>query len=300
MTLKLSPVDQLIAARVKVRFASSSKRAVDPTDINDYPKALRALKAVDPLLGGLKAISDTDEGLAKKALDEFATSVEKIPDELKKLGVNPKGIQRFHTQLMNRIKVAKKGNAVRAYSIFTDDPPLSGAKKVLKSLFNAALKSSGAGVKIVKPTLIAAYLDKEVLGPFSSVMTVCDHWYTTVGDDVTKIDHLLSDARILPEPMSSGFTLTKEYENYRTAQREFADQSNDLIDTIRHNLIGLPGAGSGFKDCTDVNLCISTVVKAFNEALKLHLAFGKEWGDFRAKNQDQESGQRSLFARDTR
>jgi hypothetical protein len=274
---------------VKVRYACFAKRA-DPIDINDYSGALRALKAIDPLLGGLETISDRYETAAKKALDELATSVAKIPAELEKLGVNPNGIQRFHTQLVNLIKVAKKGDAVRSYSP-ASDAPLSKARNVLQSLGRAALKSSGAG------TQVTDFLNKGVVEPFTSLMRACNDWYTAVRDDVTKINDLLSNAKVNPEPMSSSLTLTKEYESYRRAQREFANQSSELLRTIQHNLIGLPSAGGGFEDCTDVNLCITTAVKAFNEVLKLHLSFGKEWGDFTTKNQAQESGQRSLYAR---
>jgi hypothetical protein len=297
MTLKLSPVDQFIAARVKVRFASLSRRAVDHTDLNDYPKALRVLKTVDPLLGGLKTTSDRYEDAAKKALVEFATSVDKIPTDLEKLGVSPKSIQRFHTQLVNLIKVARKGSAVRAYSTYISEAPLSKAKKVIVSLGNAALKSSGVGTKILKPALVGGYLSKNVMEPFASVVQACDSWYEVVGADVIRINSLLLDAHISPAPYSSGFTLTPEYEEYSKAQREFAKQNDNLLGTIRHNLIGLPSASSGFEDCTDVNLCLATMTKTFDETLKLHMAFGKEWGDFRAKNQAQESGQRSLFAR---
>lgn len=297
MTPKLNPIDQFIAAKVSARFASTSRRA-DPIDINNYPTALRSLQAVDPLLGGLKTTSDRYESAAKKALAEFGTAVEKIPEGLRALGVEPKGIQRFHTQLSNLIKVAKKGNAIRAYSTFNSSAPLSKAKKIIVSLGTAALKSSGVGSKILKPALVSNYLTKEVMGPFTSLVQACDAWYDFAGASASKIDNLVMEAwRINPDPRSSGLTLTPEFEKYAEAQREFAKQSRDLLDTVRHNLIGLPMAATGFEDCKDVDLCLATATKAFNECLKLHLDFGKEWGDFRTKNQDQESGQKSLFAR---
>ena len=293
----LNPLDQLIAARVKVRFASLSKRA-DPIDINDYPKALRGLKAADPLLSGLKTTTDKYKDAAKKALDEFATSVDQIPSGLEKLGINPKGIQRYHTQLVNLIKVAKKGEPLRAYSTFSSDAPLKKVDSVISSLVKTALKSSGAGTKILKPALVANYMTKEVVGPFESVKSACDDWFEFVGSAASKIDKLVMDAWwVSPEPYSSGFTLTPEYEEYAKAQRVFAKQSRDLVDTVRHNIIGLPMAASGFEDCVDIDLCLSTAIKALDEALKVNLEFGKKWGDFRAKNQAQESGQKSLFAR---
>ena len=292
----LSPIDQLIAARVKVRFASHSKSA-DLTDINDYQGALRALKSIDPLLGGLKTTTAKYETLVRSGLNELATAVDKIPADLENLGVNPKAIQRFHTQLVNLIKVAKKGNPLRAYSTYVSDSPIEKAQKVAISLGTAALKSSGAGTKVLKPALVMQYFKENVGGPLEDVRSSCDDWYHAADILATKIHHLISDASIHEEPYSSGFTITPEFETYAKAQRIFSKENEGLITTIRHNVIGLPLAASGFEDCEDVGLCIDTATKAFNEALKLHMEFGKKWGDFRAKNQAQQSGQMSLFAR---
>jgi hypothetical protein len=296
MDPNLSPLDQLIAARIKVRLAANSRRA-DLTDINDYQEALRALKSIDPLLGGLKTTTAKYEALVKKSLDEFATAVDKIPTDLEKLGVNPKSIQRYHTQLVNLIKVAKKGNPLRAYSTYVSDSPIGKAQNVALSLAKAAVKSSGAGTKVLKPALVQHYIVQNIGNPLEEVRSTCDDWYNAADSLATKIHHLISDASIHEEPYSSGFTLTPEYVEYAAAQRAFSKQNEDLITTIRHNVIGLPLAASGFEDCEDPVLCIDTATKAFDEAIKLHMEFGKEWGDFRAKNQAQQSGQMSLFAR---
>jgi hypothetical protein len=298
MMLKLSPVDQLIAAKVKVRFASRSKSAVDHTDINDYPEALRSLKAVDPLISGLMTATDKYRGVTKKALDELATSVDQIPNGLKSLGVNPKSIQRFHTQLVNLVKVAKKGDPLRAYSTYAVDCPLRKVKGVLVSLGKAALKSVEVGTKVLKPALVFDYIKQEVVAPFEAVVDACDAWFNFVSSTGDEINDLVTTSmQVHPEPYSIGFTLSPEYKEYASAQREFAEQNSSLLGTVKHNIIGLLLASRGFEDCTDVDLCLTTAAKAVNEAIKLHISFGKEWGDFRAKNQDQESGQRSLFAR---
>ena len=165
MKPSLSPVDQLIAARVKVRFASHTRReAVDLTDINDYQRALRALKSIDPLLDGLKTTTTKYEAQARTNLDEFATAVDKIPTDLERLGVNPKTLQRYHTQLVNLIKVAKKGNPLRAYSTYASDTPIGKAQKVAVNLAKAALKSSGTGTKVLKPALVQHYIQARNAG----------------------------------------------------------------------------------------------------------------------------------------
>lgn len=300
MTPTLNPLDQLIAARVKVRFASLAKRA-EPIDTNEYQRAIQSLKEADSILAGVKTTTSKHEAIAKKALDAFASAVEKIPADLEKLGVNTSGIKRFHTQLTNLIKVAKSGQPLRAYSSFNSDRPLSKAKNVIVSLGKAALKSAGTGTKILKPALVANYLGKNVVDPFEDLSTACDDWYAFAGGSASSIDQLVMDAwSIQEEPYSSGFTLSEGYLKYVEAQRVFAKESRDLLDVVRHNVIGMSMASTKFEDCEDVDLCINTAIKALDAALKLHMAFGKEWGDFRAKNQDQESGQKSLFARSIR
>jgi hypothetical protein len=85
----------------------------------------------------------------------------------------------------------------------------------------------------------------------------------------------------------------------REALNDFSKQSHDLTDLIRHNAIGLDLAPDGFEDCVDVDLCVNTIAKSVDELLKLHLEFGKKWGDYRAKLQAKWTGQKSLFARAT-
>ena len=295
MTPKLNPVEQLIAARVSFRFASVTKEA-DLVDINDYQKAIRSLKGADSVLAGLKTSTSRYDSVAKHALNEFATTVDSLPSELEKLGVSTKGIKRFHTQLVNLIKVAKSGQPLRAYSTFSSDRPLSKAKSVIISLGKAALKSSGVGTKILSPALVSRQLEK-VLDAFGDVRSACDDWYALAGSSTIHMDKLLTDAWLIQEtPVPTGFTLTPEYKEYSEAQRKFAKQNRDLLDLVRHNIIGLQLASTKFEDCEDVDLCLTTASKTLTEALKLNLDFGKEWGDFRAKNQDQENGQKSLFA----
>lgn len=295
MKLQLNLVDQLIVARVQNRFASSSRRAT-PIDLNDYSKALRSLKAVDPLLGGLKTTSDRYKDVAKKALDKFESKVEGIPTGLEQLGVDTKGIKRFHTQLLNLIRVAKKGHPLRAYSTFTSDSPLGKVRSIIISLGKAALKSSGAGAKVLKPALVANYLGRELVEPFEDVKEACDGWFNAVDAVTEEIHSLVMEAGYIT-PVPSGFNTTPEFESYTKAQREFTKESKELTGIVIHNVLGLALAGTGFEDCVDVELCISTASKSLNEAVKIHTEFGKKWGDFRAQNQDQESGQRSLFAR---
>jgi hypothetical protein len=300
MTPTLSLVDQLIAARVKVRFASTLRKA-DPIDTNDYPKAIQDLKEADSLLAGVKTTTAKHEAIAKKALDAFATAVDKIPADLEKLGVSFGGAKKFHSQLVNLIKVAKSGNPLRAYSTFSSDRPLSKAKNVIVSLGKAALKSAGSGTKILKPALVSNYLGKNVLDSLEDLQVACDDWYAFAGSSASSIGQLVRDAWwIQEEPHSSGFTLSEEYTKYVEAQRVFAKENKGLLDVVLHNVIGLPMAITKFEDCEDPDLCISTAVKALNDAIKLNLEFGKKWGDFRAKNQDQETGQKSLFARAVR
>jgi len=295
MDPKLNPLDQLIAARVKFRFASI--RNANPIDTNDYQRAIRSLKEADSILAEVKTSTSRHESAAKSALNAFSTAVDEIPGKLEKLGINIKGIQRFQTQLVNLVKVAKKGSPLRAYSTFSSDRPLNKVESVINSLGKAALKSAGVGTKILKPALVAHTL-QDVVSVFSDVIYACDEWYAFAGSSASSIDQLVMDAWwIQEEPFSSGFTLTREYEEYVKAQRVFAKQNKDLLDTVRHNVIGLPMASTKFEDCEDVNLCISTAIKALDEALKLNLDFGKKWGDFRSKNQDQSTGQKSLFAR---
>jgi hypothetical protein len=291
----LNPIDQLIAARIKARFSSLAKRA-DPIDTNDYPRAIQSLKEADSILAGVKTTTSKYNGLAKKALDAFTTAVDKIPSDLEKLGVSSSGIKKSHTQLVNLIKVAKAGQPLRAYSTFSSDKPLNKVKSVIESLVRAALKSAGTGTKVLKPALVANCLGK-VMDVFDDVRSACDDWYAFVGGSASSIDQLVMDAWWLQEePHSSGFTLTEGYTKYVEAQRVFAKQNRELLDVVRHNVIGLPMASTKFEDCEDVDLCINTASKTLDEALKLNLDFGKKWGDFRAKNQDQSTGQKSLFA----
>ena len=297
MDPNLSPLDQLIAARIKVRFASHSRKA----DVNEYPEAIQSIKSADALVGGLKTVSTRSTALAREALNDFAAKVGEIPGKLEALGVDTKGVKGFHTQLSNLVKVAQKGHPLRAYCAVKElSTPMGKAGKVLVNLGAKALRSSGAGKALLKPALVQQYITKVVAPSLEAVRSACDDWREAVSDDCLKIESLVRDGGwISAEPFSSGFSTTPEYETYAKAQREFSKQSHDLTDLIRHNAIGLDLAPDGFEDCVDVDLCVNTIAKSVDELLKLHLEFGKKWGDYRAKLQAKWTGHKSLFARAT-
>lgn len=288
----LNPLDQLIAARVKVRFASMKL-----ADVNDYGEAVREIKSADTLIGGLKTVSTRSASLSRDALREFSTKVDEIPGKLEALGVSTAGIKRFHTQLVNLIKVAQKGHPLRAYSVvLRDETPIGKAQSVLVSLGKAALKSSGAGSKILKPALIQNYLTKEIVPSLEAIREACANWFHAIDDDCSEISRVIFNAGgIHAEPHRSGFEPDPDYDKYAEAQREFANESRDLADVVRHNALGLPLASRSFEDCADVDLALNTMAKANDDLLKLHLEFSKKWGDYRAKLQGKFSPQQSLF-----
>jgi len=295
MKPELNPLDQFIAARVKDRFASSTKVA----DVNDYPAAYIATKSADAAIAGLITTSKRYESAAKSALADLAKAVDGIPAGLEKLGVSPKGLQRYQTQAVNLIKAAQKGHPLRAYSTYKSDAPISKLQKVLVTLGSAALKSSGVGTKILKPVMVQHLFKTDVAPSLDALKSACDDWYESASNASHEIERSISAGGWLAaEPTRSGFGPDPEWEKYAKAQREFAKEAHDLADIVRHNAIGLPLAASSFEDCVDVDVCLKTMGKACTDLLKLHEKFGKEWGDFRSKLQDKETtGQRSLFAR---
>lgn len=289
---KAGLVDQFIAARVKERFAASQKKA----DVNDYRAAMQSVKAADADIAGLITSTKKYEGMAKKSLDDFEKAMKGLPGTLEKLGVPTKSLQRYFTQIDNLIKIAQKGPALRAYSTFKSDTPIAKAQKVLMTLAQAALKAGGVGTAIVKPVMVQATFKEDVLPSFHALKEACDDWYSHASKLTSEIEsNVRSGGWISAEPHRSGFGPDPEFDKYAEAQREFAKASRDLTEVVRHNAIGLPLASTSFEDCADPDLCLKTMAKACDDLIKLHLEFGKKWGDFRAKLQDKHTGQPSLF-----
>lgn len=287
---KASLVDQFIAAKVKARYAATKK-----ADVNDYPEILRSLKSADAEIAGIITLSKKYETMAKKGLDDFEKAMDGLPGTLEKLGVSTKSLQRYFTQISNLIKVAKKGHPLRAYSTFKSETPIAKAQKVLMTLGQAALKAGGIGTAIVKPVLITHTFQQDVVPSLQALKEACDDWYKAASDASSAIDKNVTKGWVSAEPHRTGFGADPEFDKYAEAQREFAKQSKDLTDLVRHYALGLPLASTSFEDCVDVDICLKTMAKGNDDLIKLHMDFGKKWGDFRAKHQDKYKGQPSLF-----
>lgn len=289
---RASLVDEFIAAKVAHRFASEHTKKAD---VNSYPEKMQALKATDALLAGLTSTTKKFSSASKEGLETFAKGIEELPGELEKLGVNTKSLKRYFTQIENLIKVAQKGDPLRAYSTYKSDTPIAKAQKVLQTLAQAAMKASGAGSLSIKPVFVSDIFKKKVVPGFQQVMSACDSWYKEASSASSDIGAYMAEAHVYREPFRSGFGDSPDFEAYAAAQRDFSDESESLRKTIQHNAIGLPLASSGFEDCLDPDLCLKTLSKSTNEMIKLHSDFHKKWGDFRAKHQSEFDGQKSLF-----
>jgi len=287
---KASLVDQFIAAKVKDRYTMAKE-----ADVNDYSSSLRLLKAADAEIASLLTLTHKYESAAKKAFDDFEeAATETLPRELEKIGVPSKNLQRYFTQIANLLQTVKKGHPLRAFS-FKSESPVAKVQKVLATIGKAILKESGAGAAIVKPALATHIFQKSISSPLGRLKDICADWYAAVLEASSIIEKSVTKGSISEEPHRIGFGDDAEFDRYAKAQREFAAEAKDLSDLLRHCAIGLPLASSGFEDCEDVGLCLKTMAKTSSDLIQTHLDFGKRWGDYRAKLQDRQEGQSSLF-----
>ena len=268
--------DRRMVSRVISRYAGKKPRVF--LDVNKYSKALTSLKTVDPLIASLVAVSKKFEGLAKTALKDFAKMLDELPEKLKGLGVDTKTLKRYHTQAVNLVKIAQEGQPLRAYSTYSSESPGRKARDVLGTLARAALKLAGDKADAVKD-----YFNKEVSPAIVALSKACDGWYTTVSPTCSKIDTLSSAARFLSKA-HKGFVPDPEFDEYIKAQNDFVKEMESPAYTVQHTALGLQLAPSSFEDCLDVDLCLKTMQKAYDDLMQLFEAFWSKWEKYITSN----------------
>lgn len=273
MALKLSPVDQFIAARVQERYASSRV-----ADVNEYQSLKRRLENLDSWLDKLRSTTDwTIDEIKGEYLGKIEKASQGLPQLVDRHNTDAVKLKRYFTKLDNLVSVMRQTHPLRV-----DVGP------ILKFLvaFHSKLPNENKN-------WYQLYIKEDLFPVINTIRLLIEDWKAAATKFAGDVNN--SGLNVAAEPTRSGFGEDPEWEKYAIEQRKFAEESNDLTRLLVHTSIGIVNAGPSFEDCADPEVTLKTMIKTLDSCVKLHTSFGKKWGDYRAKLQGKFSPQRSLL-----
>lgn len=244
-------------------------------DVNDYGDLASQIKAHEADLMSAVTLTDQYQKAITEKIDDSVKAVASSKEKLEAMGINFKPLARWVTMATNALKEWKKSPCNHSY---VKSPSSAALDAFSKLVGNAAKQTENKAAlsQTMKPVALELTKAKDLL----------DDWRGKITDLDLASSYQL---RVVPEPWRSGFGPNPEREKYEEAQRAFAEASEKVLNQVREDTFAALNKAEDPKDL------LKSAAKGAGQLYKMHVDFGREWGDYRATLKDHYDGQKSMF-----